>query len=262
MDYHFKGVLYKGDSSTDAFDNTREQPTWFALQEETIDKYGKIKYKLEINKEVKLLNITTWKFRNDLFNKLNNLSLLDDALRRKKAITLMALGLPNLETQLEFMRRYLSDIPKQYKDTNILVDTCSLIGHRLSEKQIDLEMVNMLQFLYGHDYSGYIQPQRITSCWMNEFAAEVCFFNLKIIEFSSIDKLKTVQKGGSLLKNDVFYYKLNDLMCSEIEYKKLHRNTMFALLRYDEYSEKEISEIKTFPNEKERMKKIRIKRFW
>ena len=41
---------------------------------------------------VKLLNITTWEFRDDLFNKLNTLSLGDTSLRRKKALTLMALG--------------------------------------------------------------------------------------------------------------------------------------------------------------------------
>lgn len=94
MDYNFSGILYKG-KNTENFDlATQTEPTWFALDEKTIDKYGQVKYMVDIKQSnpVKLLNITTWEFRDDLFNKLNTLSLGDTSLRRKKALTLMALG--------------------------------------------------------------------------------------------------------------------------------------------------------------------------
>ena len=259
MDYNFSGILYKG-KNTQKFDlATRTEPTWFALDEKTIDKYGQVKYMVDIKQSnpVKLLNITTWEFRDDLFNKLNTLSLGDTSLRRKKALTLMALGLPSLETQIEFMKLYLTNIPPQYKDHNILVDTCTLIGHRLSETKIDLEMVSLLKILYGNIYSGYIQPYKVASCWMNEFAAEVCLFDLSTIaeSFGSVTEIKT---GGSrsrsrrdIDKTHICYYKLNDQ-----NFKKNYKNTIYSLLRYDGYTDKEskeFSELNYFPSAKDRV---------
>ena len=264
MDYNFSGILYKG-KNTQKFDlATRTEPTWFALDEKTIDKYGQVKYMLDIKQSnpIKLLNITTWEFRNDLFNKLNTLSLGDASLRRKKALTLMALGLPSLETQIEFMKLYLTNIPPQYKDQNILVDTCTLIGHRLSETTIDLEMVSLLKILYGNIYSGYIQPYKVASCWMNEFAAEVCLFDLSKIA-DSFGSVTPIKKGGStrsrnrqiLDKTHICYYKLNDLMFKSENFKKNYKNTIYSLLRYDGYSDKEsmeFSELNYFPSAADR----------
>ena len=254
MEYYFKGFLYKGKNS-ETFNTSRNNPTWFALNEETIDKYGKVKYKVEIAEHMKLLNISTWEFRNDLFSKFNSFSLLDNSLRRKKAFTLIALGLPDLETQTHMMQRYLSKIPPHYNDPNIVIDTCTLTGHRLSEHTLDLEMVNMLKLLYGHEYIGYIQPTRIASRWMNEFASEVCLFDLTKVKFGHIVKMANTQKGGSTMKDSVWYKKLNDLMCTPNEFEAMYKDTMHGILRYDGYSEQEIALIKTLPNEKERREK-------
>jgi hypothetical protein len=265
MDYNFSGVLYKG-KNTQKFDlASRTEPTWFALDENTIDKYGQVKYMVDIKQSnpVKLLNITTWEFRQDLFNKLNTLSLGDSSLRRKKALTLMALGLPSLETQIEFMKLYLTNIPPQYKDPHILVDTCTLIGHRLSETKIDLEMVSLLKILYGNIYNGYIQPYKVVSCWMNEFAPEVCLFDLSIIaeSFGSVTEIK---KGGGRSRRDIdkthiCYYKLNDKMFKSENFKKNYKNTIYSLLRYDGYTDKEsneFSELNYFPSAEERQNRI------
>lgn len=153
------------------------------------------------------------------------------------------------------MKLYLTNIPPQYKDHNILVDTCTLIGYRLSETKIDLEMVSLLKILYGNIYSGYIQPYKVASCWMNEFAAEVCFFDLSIIaeSFGSVTEIKT---GGSRSRRDIdkthiCYYKLNDQ-----NFKKNYKNTIYSLLRYDGYTDKEskeFSELNYFPSATDRV---------
>jgi len=271
MDYNFSGVLYKG-KNTQKFDLiNRTEPTWFALDENTIDKYGQVKYMVDIKQSnpIKLLNITTWEFRQDLCNKLNNLSLGDVSLRRKKALTLMALGLPSLEIQIEFMKKYLTNIPPQYKDENILIDTCTLIGHRLSETQIDLEMVSLLKILYGNIYNGYIQPYKVASCWMNEFAAEVCLFDLSTIaeSFGLVTEIKKGGGGGGserrrsridIDKTHICYYKLNDLMFKSKVFNKNYKNTIYSLLRYDGYTNKEcteFSELNYFPSAEERLTK-------
>ena len=54
--------------------------------------------------------------------------LTNTSLRRMKAITLMAFGLPNYHVQVEFMKKYLVNLPPQYNDINMLIDTCTLIG--------------------------------------------------------------------------------------------------------------------------------------
>lgn len=157
------------------------------------------------------------------------------------------------------MKLYLTNIPPQYKDHNILVDTCTLIGYRLSETKIDLEMVSLLKILYGNIYSGYIQPDKVASCWMNEFAAEVCLFDLSTIaeSFGSVTEIKT---GGSRSRRDIdkthiCYYKLNDQMFKSENFKKNYKNTIYSLLRYDEYTDKEskeFSELNYFPSATDR----------
>ena len=114
------------------FNIEREIPTWFALSQETITKYGKTHHKITIKNDLKLLNITTFEFQYDLFNKMNSIIgpelLTNTSLRRMKAITLMAFGLPNYHVQVEFMKKYLVNLPPQYNDINMLIDTCTLIG--------------------------------------------------------------------------------------------------------------------------------------
>lgn len=267
MEFKFIGTLYKGMRSQN-FDMNRSMLTWFGLEKETATKYGSLLYKITIKNEIKLIDITSWEFRNDFFQKLNRIigpqALIDVSLRRKKALALMALGLPNLQVQMLLMQEYLKNIPQQYNDKNLLIDTCTLIGQRLSEKTLDYEMANMLKYLYQDQFDGYIQPIRIASCWMNEFLPEVCLFKLDgIVSSNNVSKIGAgkLRGGSSDDINDVWYYKMNDLMMS-LDDDFMHYNNMVKLmLRYDGYSVIEINTLDVkdgyiqIPSAKEREQK-------
>ena len=265
MEYEYNGFIYKGVKNLNRESKLileRESPTWFALNEDTIKKYGELIYKFKIIDPLKLLNITTWEFRNDFLNRLNKYPdiLKDSKLKYLKALSLIALGLPNFNTQLELMKKYLQNIPRMYNDDNLFLDTCTYIGHRLSEKTIDLKMVELLQLLYGTEYQGYIQPMKIASFWMNEFAEEICIFNLKNLN----GKLNNVTSGGKKNKNikqhggsETWEHKMNDTMCDDekiyLDNFKIYQN---IFLKYDGYNNNQINKFlqnNNIPSFNERM---------
>lgn len=122
MEYSFTGQLY---INSDTLMNNRNVPTWFALKKETAQKYATNIYQIDIKQPLKLLNITTWTFRTDLFDRLNNHIWTSESFRRLKSIALMSLGLPSYNIQLQFMQKYLHSIPRQYSDEFMTIDTCT-----------------------------------------------------------------------------------------------------------------------------------------
>lgn len=252
MEHLFSGVLYKGKAS-DNFDPIRTIPTWFAIDAETPKKYGSVVYKIEVKEPIKLLDITTWSFRNDFLDRINKYPeiLRDDRIRNLKGIALMALGLPNYNTQVQLMQRYLQAMPPAYNDDNLFIDSCTYIGHRLSERTLDQKMVELLILLYGKEFQGYIQPTRVASCWMNDFAPEVCIFDLSKCHLA-VSKEKTTKTWGGSIKKDVFYHKMNDSVLDN-NYIKNIETLKHVFMKYDGYSDKEIK--KEMPMLSERLQK-------
>ncbi len=154
----------------------------------------------------------------------------------------MALGLPDFETQVKLMRRFLQNPLQIYNDADLLVDTCTYIGQRLSEKTIDAKMVELLQLLYKDEYDGYIQPIKVASCWMNEFAEEICIFNMKKLSNITLvggKKHKVKYQSGGSLADEVWNHKMNDTMYDEHYFtrNKIYRK---IFLKYDGYTDDEI----------------------
>jgi hypothetical protein len=227
---------------------------WFGLNENILEHYGPHIHKVRVKRDLKLVNIMSWNFRIDFMDRLYKHFQGEDIesveLRRMKAMCIIALGIPNLDTQYAMMKKYITDPPRPAIDVDIIADTSLLMGHRLSETTIDRELAKTLKILYS-DYDGYIQEYRIGSCWMNAFPPEVCLFDATTCDL----EVMTQQTGGRKarnkvsqqkagVENDVWYHKMNDTMWKPGEYLTQTNALNRLLLRYDGFSNEEIDKLK------------------
>lgn len=272
-------MLYKRMNSG-SFNTDRQGPVWFALEDTVVETYGSRLHTIRCGIELKLLNIMSWQFRIDFLDRMNNYfagqDLTNASYRRLKALSMIALGLPNLETQCSLMTKYFQNAPSPMSDENMKLDTCGFMGHRLSETQIDKEMTRLLMLLYG-EYDGYIQQYRLASCWMDAFPAEVCLFNgarcsLSVLQLGGRktrrQKNLISHKGGmsNTSFHDVMYKKMNDEMFDPDKFRMETNAICRMLLRSDGFSMSEIdSMVDTnnyikMPDVRERMEKRQTSR--
>ena len=249
--------LYKRMKSN-MFDLRKTTPIWFALNTDVLESYGPNMHILNTKKPLRLLDIMSWVFRLDFMTKMNNYfrgtDITNENVKRRKSLCMIALGIPNIDVQYNMMKKYMASPPPIILDLDMIVDTSSYMGHRLSDKTIDKEMADLLKELYGNSYDGYIQQYRIASCWMNGFPPEVCLFNIAKCDLDIVTrggKTKKIKSPKMKLSvggvndekmNDVWYHKMNDTMYDDAWQKKRNAENRL-LLRLDGYTNKEIDEL-------------------
>lgn len=113
-------VLYKGTNSY--FNPSRPETAWFALKEETARKYGSRVTQLNCDKELRLLDVTSYLFKFHFM----------DQLRENKC---------------------------QLKNRDYW--NATTMGHRLSEDTLDRCMVAEMNEIYGRTHDGYIQQHSV-----------------------------------------------------------------------------------------------------
>lgn len=240
--------LYKGVIKGNLL-NKLKSACWFALSSDVADRYAieyskssdSEVYELILNKDIKLINILDLKFKLDFWDRCNKYYKNTDI---DKARALIALGIPNIETQKLL-------IPNNNIDNcdNIIKSFGNLLGgHRCSSPDIDLEMVRAMIEFYGDKYNGYIQEFDVPTCYHgSNFSAEICIFKCdSYLDLNNIKLLKSFSKikpGGKLKGGNYEIIVDNNIIARENvtldDWKRVSKNHIKALryegaIKYDE----------------------------
>ena len=212
MDYLLDNntILYKSVFNNDLQKKLIE-PCWFSLDKQIAKEYASTftlpnkpaeLYSFKLSRDLKFLNLLSLKFKLDFWDQINMLYTNDNCKDKRKALCLIALGLPSLETQ-ELMVRKVPECDNTIKAWGNMIG-----GHRCTSPDGDRELVVAIMKIYP-EYDGYIQPVHIPSCYHGQyFAREVCIFstqnklnNLTLIE--KIYKSNSSQYGGTFIDENV-----------------------------------------------------------
>jgi hypothetical protein len=251
-------ILYKRMRQNIQFDTKFTKPSWFKESNDVTPTYGEFQYQIKIGRNIKLLDIMSWEFRMDFLDKLyhhyQGSELLNVQKRMLKSFCLMALGIPNLETQMKLMQRYCNPPPSPTTDMKIKDDLLECVapfmGHRYSENTIDKVLADTLKILYPN-YDGYCQKYNIASLWMTCFHSEICIFDISkcnVIDLSTsggCNKQFNNLKGGAkdkMLLNDPFFLKMNNILSEEISQQTAAMSRL--MLREDGFTDEEIDKRK------------------
>lgn len=220
-------TLYKG-VVKDSLNEKYKKSCWFSFDKDIADEYAKTYaiqkneselYQIELQTNLKLINILDLKFRVDFWNKCTMLFNDNDTKDERKIKALIPLGIPDLETQNIFSRK--TDTCNDYTKA-----WAKLVGgHRCSSFDTDEWMVKVMKDIYENKYDGYILPFNVPTCFHDNdhFAREICIFEpiLKIKNSSLIQYYKYGGKpktGGSnkILRRDELTLEEWDKMSDEL----------------------------------------------
>ena len=167
-------TLFKG-SVDGQFDFSSNNPCWFAFDLTTAKLYGKSVKKFRLNKTIRVINISSVYFADQV-----NILDIDPS---EKQNVLATLGYPDIIEQQRIMDIH---VPKRHQPLNIcntkpeLVSKLKYFGSfsRYSGKNLDFDMVSTMIRIYGGHVDGYAQPVDTPSCWHGVFPQELCIFNI------------------------------------------------------------------------------------
>lgn len=178
---------------------------WYALTLEDTYIYGNNTTEYSTTKELKLLNLMSLTFHNDLMDRLlvkfpgkDNLGIDNDKIKCLIAIGLFDFNLQNVSHGTVFGKIPIVhdnnwDIRQEW-GVQMLHNR-----HRFSEHENDTRFVSILEELYGNYYDGYIIPV----CWPSKlqggyFGREVFLFKIaNVKEVNSYIRSHTIQNTPS-----------------------------------------------------------------
>ena len=203
-------ILYKGIKGNDLV-NKLNSSCWFAFDENVAESYA-ITYaessipselfKFELKQEIKLINILSLKFKIDFWDRCNMLYTKNNLRDPIKSNALIALGIPNIDTQQLLMHNVV-DCDDQTKAWGNLLG-----GHRCSSPIGDIELIRAMKDIYKEDYDGYVQIFNVPTCFHDgkDFPREICIFSC-INRFDNITLIKQFIKkpleGGSIINKNL-----------------------------------------------------------
>lgn len=222
------------------YDINFNDPSWFTTNAEAniyAQSYNSTKIiKVQIKSGLKLINITSKIFHDDLMNKV----LLNVPDEFNRNTLLIPLGIPDLN----FQKQSILNLKKININLDNCVNRCTnlnddikLFGnhHRFSYNVTDKSLINFIKCMYP-DYQGIISSKNWPSCFHdNNFPMELCIFNPK--DNCTLIESKNVKKGGKKFKiggnyNNprLGYYNYNKLeQLSDEELKKLNKDEEYVL---------------------------------
>ena len=186
------------------YNDNFQNPSWFTSSSE-VGAYAmqsKFIHMVRLQTGIKLINISSKIFHDDLMNKI----LINISDQQAIDMLLLPLGLPDIDYQKKIMENmsqsttdsklklYLEECLKK-TSTN---DRIKLFGnhHRFSLDKTDTSLISFIRYMYP-EYHGIITPVNWPSCFHNEdFPMEICIFNPSL----HCKLIKTVQKGGGRRK--------------------------------------------------------------
>lgn len=200
-------------SNTPVFFGGKETAIRYAQQSD--DQEPKV-YEVTFNRDLKLLNVTSWIFS---FHFMDMLNKHIDSPEIKKHLC-FPLGLPNLSTQINMQNkideryffnvfnnmirpetRYLPESENHKIFNEQMLNVSFFPGNRKSYKNIDYELVNVLNQIYGSLFDGYIIEKNIPTIWGNTddncftFHPEICIFDISKVP-CDVNILNEKLKGG------------------------------------------------------------------
>ena len=173
-------ILYRGISN---FTNHKKNSVlWLSEDLDTALLYGPkiIEYKLV--KDLKLINLADLSFHEEYMNILNFIycGSRNDRVDERKLEATIPLGLPNYETQVNYLlsKGVKLNKPQKWSDVHEMYSGFFMKRHRYSTYDRDERMVTHLEPIYGKNYNGYITkiawPSKLHDGFFNR---EVCLFN-------------------------------------------------------------------------------------
>jgi hypothetical protein len=212
-------VLFKGISG-DILDVESNDKCWFSLDQNIAYNYANSYleksdkssiYVCKTSKELKLINIFSIKFKYDFWDKINLIYADNNCTDHRKIQALLPLGLPSFDIQ-----KQLINIDFSKCDKKIDLWAQFMGGHRYSQIDFDIFMVDTIMKLYPNKYDGYIQKHNVPTCLQQSifFPREICIFKLKNNVYDSVliqsftknkgGTIKTKMTGGNIDKR--YYY--------------------------------------------------------
>lgn len=215
---------------------------WYSLDidEASTGKYGNYIYTFKTSKPLKLINLSSILFRQHFLDQVNlrfaGKENQDDDELLYKVCTLLSAGIPDFETQIDVVKKYVNTLnppalPCTFSEVNQPNINSKLQflgryfgGHRYSDMNVDKCLATLLEEIYGNIFHGYIVPMKWPSCWHRFFPPEVCLFNaVDNTRFIKLTKhtFKTQSAGSPPPEDDVDYKalarKMQDNDFSEVE---------------------------------------------
>jgi hypothetical protein len=216
-------AMIKGLPAGQTLDTKSKEPCWFAKSVEVAVKYGtrddptnnKIQLvKVTSNKTLKLININSWLFKYHFLDQLNlayeGEEVYDQTKMIEKQLSMIGMGLPNDKMCATLINRFVEPhnrVPCDYDafvKRHIAEQSTTYFGHRYSNYETDLKMVEKLIEIYGDSFDGYVLPYTVCSCWMKYFAPEICLFDASKSDLVVLEQYPVSRKksGGSVSRQD------------------------------------------------------------
>jgi hypothetical protein len=194
-------------------DKNNIKGNWYSYDIDNVRGYGNRIGKFVIQKDVKLVNLTSGLFHIHYMDKLNLLytGTNYDGVDDRKYLAMAPIGLPNIEAQFEFLKLInIINLDAKLPDSTSVAKIISDAFYnkaRISEYDLDKHLINAMTTIYKDKCDGFTLPirtfNRITN---NFFLREIYFYDadiVKITEYILPDSTIKQHGGhsGELLSN-------------------------------------------------------------
>lgn len=189
-------IIYRGVN-----DKNKTDGNWFAYSKDDALLYGSKVISYKIKKDLKIINIISGFFHIDFMDKLNLKYTGNnfDGYDIRKMIALFPIGLPNLDTQIDIIKRLHNIELKENCDNNIRL---------LSSYLYDLTRIsdynNEIMEIYANKCDGFTNPIKWPSKIDNRFFnREIYIHNLEHIDM--VNNTTTNTSGGGIMSPYNFF---------------------------------------------------------
>ena len=232
-------TFYKG-MDIDIFNTSYNKPSWYSINKNTAQNYGNFIHKILSGRILKLINIMSTNFsiflQDFLIDKYKDTDL---TLSYKQHMNLLVpLGLPDLSTQLNFIKSEYNINPISSAYFN---KYASLFNNRsrFSMDKLDKELIDIMKArLTQYGYDGYISLCNWPSVQHNEFFHdELCLFDSsKCNLYTLMPDKSTFQRkvlGGGLVPGRGQFISPEPINMNEISIKTMRLLGYTGKIEYD-----------------------------